>query len=78
MLKDGDVFDSSLERGPFEFQLGVGNVIPGWEMGLQGMCIGEKRKLVVPPELGYGVDGYPPVIPPSATLVFDVELVGLK
>jgi len=78
-LPDGKVFDSSLSRGtPFDFQLGTGQVIPGWDRGLQGMCVGEKRKLTIPPHFAYGEQGYPPVIPPSATLIFDVELLEIK
>jgi FK506-binding protein 2 len=76
MLQDtGSVFDSSKGRAPFTFKLGAGQVIMGWEKGLQGMCAGEKRKLTIPPQYAYGDAGHPPVIPPSSTLVFDVELV---
>lgn len=75
-LKDGTVFDSSRERGqPFSFMIGQGKVIRGWEMGVVGMKAGGKRKLVVPPHLGYGEDGQPPKIPPNATLVFEIELL---
>lgn len=79
MLENGTKFDSSLDRGqPFEFKLGAGQVIAGWEEGLVGMKIGEKKILTIPPEKGYGKNGYPPVIPPNATLIFDVELLAIK
>ncbi len=78
-LVDGTQFDSSLDRGePFVFTLGVGKVIRGWDKGLLGMRIGEKRRLTVPPELGYGVDGVPELIPPNATLIFEVELLEIE
>ncbi|KAK4492182.1 hypothetical protein RD792_002980 [Penstemon davidsonii] len=78
-LTDGTVFDSSFERGdPIEFQLGSGQVIKGWDQGILGMCLGEKRKLKIPAKLGYGEQGSPPTIPGGATLVFDTELVGVK
>ncbi|KAJ4441502.1 FK506-binding protein 2A [Periplaneta americana] len=75
-LEDGTEFDNSYKRGePLTFTLGSGQVIRGWDQGLMGMCEGEKRKLVVPPELGYGSSGAPPKIPGDATLIFEVELV---
>ncbi|KAK3017476.1 hypothetical protein RJ639_006426 [Escallonia herrerae] len=75
-LTDGTVFDSSFERGdPIEFELGGGQVIKGWDQGLLGMCVGEKRKLKIPAKLGYGAQGSPPTIPGGATLIFDTELV---
>ncbi|KAG8387252.1 hypothetical protein BUALT_Bualt02G0002100 [Buddleja alternifolia] len=78
-LTDGTVFDSSFERGdPIEFELGSGQVIKGWDQGILGMCLGEKRKLKIPSKLGYGDQGSPPTIPGGATLVFDTELVGVN
>ncbi len=75
-LEDGSVFDSSLTRGqPFSFTLGEGQVIRGWEQGILGMKVGEKRVLTIPPELGYGAAGAGGVIPPNATLTFEVELL---
>jgi FKBP-type peptidyl-prolyl cis-trans isomerase len=77
-LMDGTKFDSSRDRGsPFTFELGQGQVIKGWERGVLGMHVGEVRKLVIPPHLGYGERGHPPVIPAAATLVFEVELMGI-
>jgi FKBP-type peptidyl-prolyl cis-trans isomerase len=77
-LTDGKKFDSSVGRGPFSFDLGAGQVIAGWDRGVAGMKVGGKRKLTVPPELGYGSRGFHGVIPPQATLVFEVELLGVR
>ena len=78
-LQDGSQFDSSVDRNqPFSFILGAGQVIPGWDEGVAGMKVGGKRKLVIPPGLAYGAQGYPPVIPANATLTFDVELLEVK
>ncbi len=75
-LEDGTQFDSSVERGePFGFPLAVGYVIPGWDEGVTGMKVGGKRRLTVPSELGYGARGAGDVIPPGATLIFEVELL---
>ena len=77
-LTNGQKFDSSLDRGqPFNFTLGAGEVILGWDDGVAGMQVGGKRRLTVPPELGYGRRGIRGVIPPNATLVFEVELLGI-
>ncbi len=79
VLEDGTVFDSSYERGePFQFILGAGQVIPGWEIGIQGMKVGGQRTLVVPPEFAYGEYGAGEIIPPNATLVFQVELLSIE
>jgi FKBP-type peptidyl-prolyl cis-trans isomerase len=78
-LMNGTKFDSSYDHGgdPFKFTLGEGHVIKGWDQGVAGMKVGGKRKLRIPPDLGYGANGSPPTIPPNAGLLFDVELVSI-
>lgn len=77
-LTDGSKFDSSVDRDePFQFGLGLGQVIGGWDQGVAAMCIGDKVKLTIPPHLGYGAGGYPGAIPPNATLIFEVELLAI-
>ena len=78
-LTDGKKFDSSVDQGqPFKFTLGAGQVIAGWDQGFAGMKVGGKRKLTIPPELGYGSRGAGATIPPNATLIFEVELLDVK
>jgi len=78
-LTNGSKFDSSRDRGQgFTFQLGAGQVIKGWDQGVAGMKIGGVRNLTIPPELGYGARGFPPVIPANSTLIFEVELLAVE
>jgi FKBP-type peptidyl-prolyl cis-trans isomerase len=78
-LTNGSKFDSSRDRNQgFSFELGAGKVIKGWDQGVAGMKVGGLRKLTIPPELGYGARGFPPVIPPNSTLVFEVELLSVS
>jgi peptidylprolyl isomerase/FKBP-type peptidyl-prolyl cis-trans isomerase FkpA len=76
-LLDGKEFDSSRQGAPFAFELGAGQVLKGWDQGVAGMRVGGRRTLTVPPELAYGLRGFPGVIPPQATLRFEVELLGV-
>lgn len=79
MLEDGTKFDSSYDRGePFNFQIGLRQVIEGWETGIMGMKVGGKRTLIIPPELGYGERGAGEFIPPNSTLVFDIEIIDVQ
>ena len=77
-LTDGTQFDSSIGKAPFEFVIGQGRVIEGWDKGVVGMKVGGKRELIIPAAMGYGAQGSPPVIPPNATLRFDIELLSVK
>jgi len=78
-LTNGTKFDSSVDRGqPFSFVIGTGKVIKGWDEGVASMKVGGKRRLIIPPDLGYGAGGYPPIIPANAQLIFDVELLQIK
>ncbi|XP_073306176.1 peptidyl-prolyl cis-trans isomerase FKBP53 isoform X2 [Primulina huaijiensis] len=77
-LKNGKIFDSNIGRAPFKFRLGIGQVIKGWDVGVNGMRIGDKRRLTIPPAMGYGAKGCGPAIPPNSWLVFDVELVDVN
>jgi len=79
ILENGTKFDSNVDRGiPFEFTLGAGQVIKGWDIGVEGMKIGEKRKLTIPSNLAYGPNGAGGVIPPNASLIFEIELLSIK
>ncbi len=79
IYETGEEFDASWDRGePFEFDLGTGSVIKGWDEGIEGMKVGGRRELIIPPDLGYGLEGSPPSIPADATLVFVVDLLDVK
>jgi FKBP-type peptidyl-prolyl cis-trans isomerase len=79
ILEDGKEFDSSVGRNlPFSFQLGQGRVIRGWDLGVVGMKVGEKRELTIPPDLAYGLDGFPPTIPPQANLIYTITLLEIS
>ena len=78
LAKNGAVFDQTRGRATFKFRLGVGEVIKGWDAGVAGMAVGEKRRLTIPPQMGYGAGGARPAIPGNATLDFQVELVGVQ
>ncbi|MGZ5357079.1 MAG: FKBP-type peptidyl-prolyl cis-trans isomerase, partial [Solirubrobacterales bacterium] len=79
LYENGEEFDASFDTGqPFEFQLGAGNVIPGWDQGVEGMKVGGRRQLIIPPELAYGAQGSPPDIPPNSTLVFVIDLLSVN
>ncbi|RVX08364.1 Peptidyl-prolyl cis-trans isomerase FKBP53 [Vitis vinifera] len=78
LKKNGKIFDSNVGRAPFKFRLGVGQVIKGWDVGVNGMRVGDKRRLTIPPSMGYGDQGAGKTIPPNSWLVFDVELVAVN
>ncbi|XP_076938340.1 peptidyl-prolyl cis-trans isomerase FKBP53-like, partial [Bidens hawaiensis] len=78
LKKNGKIFDSNIGQAPFKFRLGVGQVISGWDVGVKGMRVGDKRRLTVPPSMGYGAKGAGSDIPPNAWLVFDVELIDVN
>ncbi|XP_042036099.1 peptidyl-prolyl cis-trans isomerase FKBP53-like [Salvia splendens] len=78
LQKNGKIFDSNVRKAPFKFRLGIGQVIKGWDVGVNGMRVGDKRRLTIPPAMGYGAKGCPPAIPPNSWLVFDVELVDVN
>ncbi|GAB2294085.1 hypothetical protein Dimus_028302 [Dionaea muscipula] len=78
LKKNDQIFDSNIDRAPFQFRLGVGAVIKGWDVGVEGMRVGDKRRLIIPPEMGYGAKGASPKIPPNSWLVFDVQLVDVS